>query len=421
LELPLGQADVVDLMSPAELTAASSKRAPQDASADLIALPPTRVLVVDDGEANRRLIELVLSRAGANVVTAANGLEAIECIAEEAPALVLMDMQMPVLDGYTAARRLRESGFNQPIIALTGNAMLGDREKCIDAGCDDFMTKPINIDKLLQLVSSYLGQAPQAPVARQATVTPESSIICNAMINRVTGSQSIIPTLPMDDDDFRAITGDFVDRLPGRLDAIERAIKQADFTAVHGDAHWLKGAGGTVGLAVFTDPARTLEQAAIDQEAELALQTLKQIRDLQSRVVIPGRSSSSNSMNPPAPRQTVDDHADVSVSASERHIVCSLPLDDPEFYDIVRGFIARMDTRLPQMREELMTGRFDDLAQSAHWLKGAGGTVGYDALTQPARNLIAAAHAGGADECIVCIEKIEAIRARMVVPELSLV
>ncbi len=424
LELPLSQADVADLTSPAELTAASSKRAPQDASADLIALPLTRVLVVDDGEANRRLIELVLSRAGANVVTASNGLEAIERIADEAPALVLMDMQMPVLDGYTAARRLRESGFKQPIIALTGNAMLGDREKCMEAGCDDFMTKPINIDKLLLLVSSYLGQAPQAPIASHATATSESSITCGATINNVTGSRSIIPTLPMDDDDFRAITGDFVDRLPARLDAIERAIKQADFAGVQGDAHWLKGAGGTVGLAVFTDPARTLEQAALDQETELALQTLKQIRDLQSRVVIPGRTSSPNSVNASAAsRQKVNDHASVnmSASASDRNIVCSLPLDDPEFYDIVRGFVARMDARLLLMRDELMTGRLDDLAQSAHWLKGAGGTVGYDALTQPSRNLIAAARAGGADECIVWIEKIEAIRARMVVPELSLV
>ncbi|MCM2372824.1 ATP-binding protein [Aporhodopirellula aestuarii] len=419
LELPLRKDDLYDLVSPSELKASTDKRSADDGG-DLTRLPPSTVLVVDDGEANRKLIELVLTRAGATVITANNGLEAIECIANETPQLVLMDMQMPVLDGYTATRRLREAGFTTPIVALTGNAMRGDREKCEEAGCDDFMTKPINIDQLLQLVSNHLGPAPE-------TESAEIDLPCILLPSEVGVQEAddvegmpgaIVPTLPMDDQDFRAITSDFLNRLPNRLDAIEHAIEEANFESVHGDAHWLKGAGGTVGLGCFTSPAKELEQAAKDNQAEVALRALKEIREIQSRVVIPAMRASTpdQGTDSQVAHAAAATHAEAEISVAGA-IKCSLPLDDPDFFEIVQGFVVRMDARLIQMREELSDGRLHELAQSAHWLKGAGGTVGYSDLTQPSRNLLAAAGAGNVSECDRWINKIVDIRKRMVVPE----
>ena len=120
-----------------------------------LSLAGIRLLLAEDGQDNRVLISHLLEKAGASVVLATNGLEAIrEINASETSSpidLVLMDMQMPEMDGYTATRELRKHGYAGPIIALTAHSMSGDREKCLNAGCDDYASKPINRIELLKL------------------------------------------------------------------------------------------------------------------------------------------------------------------------------------------------------------------------------------------------------------------------------
>jgi CheY-like chemotaxis protein len=123
-----------------------------------------RILVADDNEANRRLIGLHLRRAGADVVTAGDGQEALdrtnEAIDEHRPFdAIVMDMQMPVIDGYDAVRELRARGFTKPIIAVTAYAMSEDRDECLRLGCDEFVSKPIEWDRFLAKLTRLL--APQ--------------------------------------------------------------------------------------------------------------------------------------------------------------------------------------------------------------------------------------------------------------------
>ena len=125
----------------------------------LPSLAGVRVLVVEDGDTNRKLIGLVLQRAGVEVTMAENGRIGADLAMKNPFDLILMDMQMPVMDGYTAATLLRQHGLTIPIIALTAHAMKGDQDKCLAAGCSGYVTKPIDADMLLRTVAEMLGGA----------------------------------------------------------------------------------------------------------------------------------------------------------------------------------------------------------------------------------------------------------------------
>jgi signal transduction histidine kinase/ActR/RegA family two-component response regulator len=144
-----------------------------------------RVLLAEDGKDNQRLLALILRRAGAAVEVAGNGEEAIEAIrASEARGagfeVVLMDMQMPVLDGYGATAELRQRGWSGPVVALTAHAMAGDRERCVDVGCDDYLTKPVDREQLIAVCARLArrgldAQKPSATPAPTHTGSPSST------------------------------------------------------------------------------------------------------------------------------------------------------------------------------------------------------------------------------------------------------
>ena len=118
-----------------------------------------KILLVEDNEMNRDMLSRRLARRGYEVLVAVDGEAGVEMATREAPALILMDMSLPGLDGWEATRRIKASPATQAIhvIALTAHAMAGDREKALAAGCDDFDTKPVDFERLLTKIQSLLG------------------------------------------------------------------------------------------------------------------------------------------------------------------------------------------------------------------------------------------------------------------------
>ncbi len=119
-----------------------------------------KILIVEDNEMNRDMLSRRLARRGYEVAIAVDGEQGLAMAQAETPALILMDMSLPGLDGWEATRRLKAMPATQriPVIALTAHAMAGDREKAVAAGCDDFDTKPIDLDRLLAKIEALLGR-----------------------------------------------------------------------------------------------------------------------------------------------------------------------------------------------------------------------------------------------------------------------
>ena len=250
----------------------------QEASGDQ--LSGLKILLVEDGDSNRKLIRVTLARTGADMVTAENGKIALQLANQGEFDLVLMDMQMPVMDGYTATRILRERGFEGPIVALTAHAMKGDRERCELAGCSGYLSKPIDMDDLIQTVSRATHRKPRRVDTVETTGAPRSAA-ASVIIPREVRSM-----LPTDDPEIREIVAEFAESLSSGIDRMGVANDEGDYEELLRLAHWLKGAGGTVGFDCFTEPAGQLEKYAAERKDGEINSTLAQLRALEEVLVV---------------------------------------------------------------------------------------------------------------------------------------
>lgn len=121
-----------------------------------------KILLVEDNEMNRDMLSRRLAKRGFEVLMAVDGAEGVATARSGNPALILMDMSLPVMDGWTATRTLKADSSTSgiPVIGLTAHAMAGDREKCLEAGCDEYETKPIEFARLLEKIQAQLGKKP---------------------------------------------------------------------------------------------------------------------------------------------------------------------------------------------------------------------------------------------------------------------
>ncbi len=274
-----GSLDGIKLVDPESLDNDTIPETNQQAS---WAFNGERILVVDDGTENRELVTLVLEEAGLSVEGAENGKVGAELAMAEEFDLILMDMQMPVMDGYAATRFLRQNGLKTPIYALTAHAMKGFEKECYEAGCSGFLTKPIDIDLLLQTVGSVLG-ADQTPGGEANAQLSDSASKPQAPHD----NSPLVSTLPLHIPRFAAVVTSFAHRVEEQLQVMDEVFEANDFEQLADLAHWLKGSGGTVGFPAFTAPASQLETSAKSNDVDQITAILAELRALSARIQIP--------------------------------------------------------------------------------------------------------------------------------------
>ena len=224
------------------------------------------VLLVEDNEVNQIVAKKFLSQAGiANIVTAADGAQAVaQCEAQDFD-LIFMDCQMPVMDGYKATQTLRERGYNGVIVAMTANAMKGDREKCIDAGMNDYIAKPLQIKAINEVLSHWLPRvsdipAPEPARSEYSNVETADVFDFDGVLNRLYGDRDLLIRL-------LNIGGN---DLHGTLDALRQAIEKKDGKEVIYELHSLKGIAGNLGAQRLFQITRKYEMGVKDGSTDLA-------------------------------------------------------------------------------------------------------------------------------------------------------
>ncbi len=238
-----------------------------------------RVLVVEDNPTNQKVAVGILKKLGYRPDLATNGHEAIEALARTDYQLVLMDCQMPEMDGYEATRRIRSGAAGVinpavPIIAMTAHAMAGEREKCLAAGMDDYISKPIHPQALADALERWLTRPQNHPAPPPERSAPPPSQHDTTPLDR----RALVEKLLGDQDLANDIIAGFVAEAQGQLAAMEKSLETGDLAALAKQAHTLKGGSGNVCATPLHRAARGLEHAAKSGDLEAARRQLQSIR-----------------------------------------------------------------------------------------------------------------------------------------------
>jgi two-component system, sensor histidine kinase and response regulator len=222
-----------------------------------------RVLVVEDNPVNQALAVAILAKLGYGAEVAGNGREAVEAVAHAAYGAVLMDCQLPELDGFQATAEIRRregTDRHTPIIAMTAAALPGDRERCLAAGMDDYIAKPVLVADVAVGLSRWLGGEATVPRASASAASAESAgdVLDPDRLAELGQLDSA-----GDGSEFLCMLVDsFLTRVPADLASIRTAVQRGDATVIYHVAHRLKGAAATLGSLGMVDLCHELEALA---------------------------------------------------------------------------------------------------------------------------------------------------------------
>jgi PAS domain S-box-containing protein len=240
-----------------------------------------RILVVEDNATNREVALAQLRMLGYRASAVNNGAEAVEAVQQESHDLVLMDCEMPVMDGFEATRRIRKSmGSAIPIVALTADAMAGDRQRCLNEGMNDYIAKPVELGALEEVLARWL------PLPRVADTTPTAGLPTADRTLNTFDAEALLRRLMGDRKMAGIVLKGFLQDVPSQLNHLSTRLAEADAPGVRMQAHALRGASATVAAEGLSAIAGAMERAGsaghLEQCSELLLQAADEFGRLKN-------------------------------------------------------------------------------------------------------------------------------------------
>lgn len=222
------------------------------------------ILLAEDNPTNQKLAIRLLQKAGYPVDVASTGKEAIAAVQTKNYKLVLMDVQMPEMDGFDATRRIRELGAEfktLPIIAMTAYAMAGDRERCLEAGMDDYLSKPLNVEELFKIIEKYSETSGRGVLDEKAL---DSLDLISQNSKDLFDLEKAMPRFGDDLPTFFELLGEFLGHVKTSIAEIEKAVQSNDIKKIHFLSHSIKGAASNFEAKTVSAPAQALETLTQD-------------------------------------------------------------------------------------------------------------------------------------------------------------
>jgi len=243
-----------------------------------VKIPHLTILVVDDDELNQRMMRVLLTREGHQVEAASNGLEAFESIKSREFDIVFMDLQMPVMDGVEASRKIREwenEGRHTFIVALTASYLPEDGQKLFEAGIDNYISKPFELDHIQRMLN-YRSNFIQSPSLSATSVQGEE-----ISINEVLDIQKGVQRVGGDAETYWDLLGDFIHELPEKTEALQRYFADGDLEGLSRAAHNLKGVSANLGALQLSRYADRLDRQSSGGYTESIDDLLREIKIME--------------------------------------------------------------------------------------------------------------------------------------------
>ena len=253
------------------------------------------ILLAEDNIINQKVAVNILGKLGYNIDAVADGKEAVKTLEMVPYDIVLMDCQMPEMDGYAATREIRnlQSAIrNVPIIAMTANAMKGDREKCLAAGMDDYLSKPVNPQALSEMLEKWITKQ-DSFMQDETTLQDETAIPKVETMKDIFDRDGFLERLMGDEELANEILGEFLKDIPNKLIALQEALDKVDAPALQRQAHSLKGSSANVGALALQKVVSQIEIAGesenLDKVGSLIFELNKQFEMLKKLALIDPR------------------------------------------------------------------------------------------------------------------------------------
>jgi len=346
-----------------------------------------KILVAENDKINQMVILAMLEKAGLQTTIANDGKEAVEKACSESFDVILMDIYMPNMNGYEATRALREKGFTIPICALTASALRGKVDKCLEAGCDEHLCKPIDRQKLLETLDKYLSPTSQeqgSPVVERIDAVKNEVDELNKSVCDTTSQNdekvidwSGLVSRGMDEEILKKVVSTFLSDKNERLGKLTEAVEAGDAKETKFYAHGIKGGAANVGAKKLSEAMSNLEHMASQGDLSNAEELLERIKTEFQRF----KSFVSN-----------PDWIEIAKQQNDEKII-----DWQEFIDrvgdetlitkIISVFLDKYPQQIEKLRTAVEVSNAEDVRSLTHALKGAAASMGAKPLSQAAYQL----------------------------------